>query len=773
MSPLLTAALSYAARGWAVLPLHSPTPDGCSCGRADCKTPGKHPFARLVPRGVLDASSDRATITRWWTQYPACNVAIATGAVSRLLVIDLDDRPLDGRNGSQSWRRLATVHEPVDTIEAITGGGGRHLYFGLPADQSYGQSKDAIGLGVEVKSDGGYVVAPPSKHASGRSYDWEAFAHFEEQALAPLPPWLASLCRSRAPRPTTAHERPTGALDALEVAELQSALSAIPADDREVWVAVGMALHAANDDAHAFPLWDQWSATSAKYQGTVDCERTWASFTHRPDGVSLGTLYHMAVQQGWVRPSLETLFRAVGYELPDLSYILSSGPVGTRPAALVAPSDPLVHALPGAIERIAAWSYAGAARSSHVYAVAAALALASVLAGRRYRTTANNFTALYFATIGESGTGKEQVRNTVETALHALGRYDLRGFDTVKSDSGIYSSIYDQPRQIAIVDEFGKFLEAATGKGDAAAMRDGVLTTLTELWGRAAGTAHTPQYSTLNLSDKQRASMRRKWIELPSLTFVGLSTPQQFYGALRSHQVASGFLNRFILLEEHKDSEPFSMAALAPCPPAVLEWGQIMLAARQDPAQSLASVEMPQSPGPPITLDLPDASKALFRAYDIDCLAEAKRLRDDKLGEMPMRAAEQAMRLALMAALADDPLATSVGPQYATWGIDVSRWALVRMIEGVQRNVSDSALEEIRKRFLTYVRNAGPKGVSEYELKRAKLFVGVSMKDADEIVKWALRGQYVEWTMRAHKGAGRPARVLTISHDISDYQGAA
>src|SRR5262245_34186061 len=80
---LLQAALSYARRGWLVLPLHTARHGACACGHVPC--PGKHP---RTAHGVKEATIDEETIRRWWQQWPEANVGIATGAVSGLVVLD-------------------------------------------------------------------------------------------------------------------------------------------------------------------------------------------------------------------------------------------------------------------------------------------------------------------------------------------------------------------------------------------------------------------------------------------------------------------------------------------------------------------------------------------------------------------------------------------------------------------------------------------------------------------------------------------------------------
>ncbi len=88
MNPLLDAALAYAARGWPVFPLHSPTLDGkCDCLKTDCISPAKHPWTE---HGFYDATTDKALIREWWNRWPSANVGIRTGEYSGIVVIDLD-----------------------------------------------------------------------------------------------------------------------------------------------------------------------------------------------------------------------------------------------------------------------------------------------------------------------------------------------------------------------------------------------------------------------------------------------------------------------------------------------------------------------------------------------------------------------------------------------------------------------------------------------------------------------------------------------------------
>lgn len=185
--PLPEAALDYARRGWPVFPLHTPRGGGCSCGNPDCEHPGKHPRTK---HGFLDATTDEAQIADWWRRWPDANIGIACGARSGLVVIDIDPR----HAGDDALAALEREHGPLPhTVESLTGGGGRHLFFAHPGGTV--RTCD-IAPGVEIRADGAYIVAPPSLHASGRTYAWELSSHPDDVAPAPVPEWVVALMAS-------------------------------------------------------------------------------------------------------------------------------------------------------------------------------------------------------------------------------------------------------------------------------------------------------------------------------------------------------------------------------------------------------------------------------------------------------------------------------------------------------------------------------------------------------------------------------------------------
>jgi len=177
------AALDYAARGLYIIPLHDVIQGHCSCGNPQCNAPGKHP---RIADWANAASIDPAQIQWWWTQWPYANVGILTGQRSSLAVLDVDPR----NGGDLALEDLVHFYGPLpDTPMVISGSKGLHYYFALDGPLQ----KFDPGPGLNLQADGALVVAPPSLHASGNTYEWEASSHLDDVPLAPLPDWLREM----------------------------------------------------------------------------------------------------------------------------------------------------------------------------------------------------------------------------------------------------------------------------------------------------------------------------------------------------------------------------------------------------------------------------------------------------------------------------------------------------------------------------------------------------------------------------------------------------
>jgi putative DNA primase/helicase len=180
-TPSCRAAAHVCARSYlAVFPVWWPVNGVCQCPASRrCESPGKHPLLR--------AWQDAATITpavidRWWDRWPDANIGLACGP-SGILVLDIDPR----HGGEETDAELIATHGPLPhTVETLTGSGGRHILLAAPA----GITNASPFAGIDVRGDGGFIVAPGSLHVSGRRYEWEASSHPDDVPVAPAPAWL-------------------------------------------------------------------------------------------------------------------------------------------------------------------------------------------------------------------------------------------------------------------------------------------------------------------------------------------------------------------------------------------------------------------------------------------------------------------------------------------------------------------------------------------------------------------------------------------------------
>lgn len=203
-------ALEYAAQGWPVMPLHTPTSFGpkegegrasCSCKRPDCTSQGKHP---RTPTGLKAATTDTAQVAKWWAMWPDANIGLATGRVFDVL-------DLDGETAVDILDLVTPDEVPpgvLDGPRSITGNGVH--FFLAPTGEGNRTDLGAKGSGIDWRGAGGYVVAPPSLHyLHGDRYEWDAHKGLAGQRfdlLHPLPvcaDWLLHLVKTCKPAPNT------------------------------------------------------------------------------------------------------------------------------------------------------------------------------------------------------------------------------------------------------------------------------------------------------------------------------------------------------------------------------------------------------------------------------------------------------------------------------------------------------------------------------------------------------------------------------------------
>jgi len=232
--------------------------------------------------GFHSATTDIGQIADWWGKSPSALIGMPTG--SGIVVVDIDRKKGDG---IVSARKLNLT----DTFTVRTRSSGGHLYY-------RGDSNCTTNLvpNVDIRSNGGYVIVPPSP----------GYSVLEPMPIEPLPETVKALLgkphdRAKPKADTTKQRSRLGSLVAeTELPKIKAALAKVdPSCDYDTWIKkVGMAIHSAFPDDTGFELWHEWSASGDNYNGEDDCRKHWDSFTVKEGGVTIATLYGIANEEG-------------------------------------------------------------------------------------------------------------------------------------------------------------------------------------------------------------------------------------------------------------------------------------------------------------------------------------------------------------------------------------------------------------------------------------------------------------------------------------------
>lgn len=427
---------------------------------------------------------------------------------------------------------------------------------------------------------------------------------------------------------------------------------------------------------------------------------------------------------------------------------------------------------PGILGDVARYGVDSAVRPVPIFAVQAALALGSVVCARRYVTSQRNYASCYFLNVAKSGTGKEEAKTTIEACLTAANARRLIAGSSYSSANAVFSALLKKPQHLTIIDEFGKYLEAASNTRDNFA--SSTLTQLMEAFGRLHGDMATPQFSTMTLSSKAATDHEPRIIARPAISLLAMTTPSTFYDSMRSTRILDGFLNRFLIVEHEGPRTPMAEWREVPVPERVVDWIKQIL----HPQGNLDIGTQIDTVAPATVVPLTDATFRQSRLFEREMLDLSDSLEADGLGDMPIRAREIALRLALICGLADTPDTPMVTLDVFDWAASYVRFFLHQTIASVRERVSDTQTRRVRNTLLAAIRQAGERGITNYELHRLKQFIDVPKRDRVDAIDSLLAAELIVWADVQQTGPGRPRRALValddrLSHDSGDNYGTS
>jgi putative DNA primase/helicase len=259
------------------------------------------PFMKIpaTSDGFKSATTDSQTLNGWFSSGTNYNLGLKTGG--GVVVIDVDTKDGDGLAELAGVEmRLGALPE---TLTVTTPSGGQHLYFRYPPELDIRSSAKQLAPNVDVRANGGYVVAPPSRtdtnaDPKGRTATG-GYVRTKKLPIADLPSeWLDVLLNKREhkqPEPPLRYAEPS---HDQRLTEIQGALAYINAEPYDTWVKVGMALHTLGEDG--LILWDTWSRNAPNYDA-AEIPKRWKSFAGSV--VKVETVFFLAAQNGWQNPA--------------------------------------------------------------------------------------------------------------------------------------------------------------------------------------------------------------------------------------------------------------------------------------------------------------------------------------------------------------------------------------------------------------------------------------------------------------------------------------
>jgi hypothetical protein len=766
----LDLALSYTAAGIPVFPCREVDEE---TGNTDPATGEVEVLKAKTPRvsnGFKGATtSERVVRILFGERFPTSMVGAPTGEQMGAFVIDIDvhtDDNGDVVNGYHTLAALEAKHGDLPrTAVAKTAGGGEHHYFRyVPGVRNRGK----LGDGIDVRGAGGYVIMPGSVLATGAEYTW---LDWDEPGLPPVPDapdWLLELV-----------------LPPEDVREATNTDYTYQAGDNSAYVerAVSEELHelahtsqggrgeAVNRSAFSLGTLVGAGVLSRTEAEAGLFDAAYANGVVAKDGEKeirrkIKRGLDAGIKQPRVIPERET----DNWPVVDVTRLIENGKA--KRAALVPtelyaePEEAAEYHLDavgdlesmttpgGLVEDLIDWITSSAEQPSRPLALAAVLPLVAALAGSRYSTGSRDTRPnIYTVALADSGFGKEHARSQIKRLLmESQGQFDeFSGPARIMSASALREVLEANPSINCQIDEFGGFIRDITDR-KAGAHQKAISTDLRDYYSAS---------STFFEGAAYRGSPPKR-IYNPNLCVHGTSTPDQFWTALSSSSAEDGLLPRLVLFYVKGDKPP----VVKPQRDVRLVPAELLLrmsrVAGIDVVQRRTGnlsgiVKKTRGPGenkPKIVPWTPDAL-SMFAAikHSID-EHEAKVAPEAK--PFVRRIAENAIKLAMIVAIGQDPERPVITESILEWAASLSWTCAADMIKEVTARLADNQREANYKLIERVIRDAGTAGISRGIL--ARKVKGIESRQRDDILKDMVDAGMIKDETRETKG--RPSKRL-------------
>jgi Bifunctional DNA primase/polymerase, N-terminal/Protein of unknown function (DUF3987) len=407
------------------------------------------------------------------------------------------------------------------------------------------------------------------------------------------------------------------------------------------------------------------------------------------------------------------------------------------PAAAKPQPEPLeafTH-VPGVVGDIVDWIVATARRPNRVLALGAAITIVGTLIGRRVAGPTQSATHLYVIPVGPTGSGKQHLLDATMALMRAGDAHGHIGPSEFISMPAVLNFIQRKPLALCLQDEYGAFLHRITSK-KASGFEQAISKVLRSLWATSFMPMATPEW----------ASREMKIIQSPAISILGLSTSEEFHGALQGEHVANGFLNRFLVLNSDVRAAARERKLEPGKVPSQLRAKLQQLYFWSGP-ESLLQIDNPEAAYVPDML--PWASQPAAASYD-----DFERMRDEYMDEKPSfkpyiaRAGEIAIRLATIRAAGRLGRRASIDRDDIEWGIGVAWTAGLVLANTAMDYTPESERRTWGDKIRELIGRRGPLKVRDIQQHIRSALRSAEIKD---ILAQSVEAGVIEWTAGGYR----------------------
>jgi hypothetical protein len=705
-----------------------------------CVPGGKVPLAEAVPNGRNGATSDEEALLEWLGKYPNANWGLVT---DDLLVVDIDGK-------DNPWPEdQAKAASLLDAgAMAITGRGGRHIFFRRDPAKAWRSTAGKLAQGVDTRSAGGYVVLAGSVVPGGK-YEWvEGMALGEPAGDLPLPPdWLVCQLDQAASggRVTVQDGTTQGGENFIGKGRRNHALASLAGTMRRA----GMGL---SEIRAALLETNLWRCVPPLDEGEV--ERIAESVArYAPDEVTVA------------------LAEGTGLDDPFGGDVVENEDPGEFPLELL-------EDLPGFLGQFVDWAERSCHRHQPVLALAAGLALQGVLAARKVKDPRGTRPNLYILGTAPSGAGKEHARSLAKSILTAVSNErtamdsgdsretprqrrqreeetkrdsDLAGVHFTEgfaSHAGANATIVARPANLFLLDEFGRFLSAINNP-KAPPYLVQIVSVLLKLYSSSGGTYQTDSYAD---------SDRVQTIDQPGAGMYATSVPESVFESFSYEAITGGLLSRLLVVEGDPKPKRNPGGVEEKIPETILEHARKWV-------RFHAGAFFPVAPDP-MVVPMSDEAKEVFQAFadEIDELVTPATTSGGKIdlgnySAIWTRAEEKARKIALVLACCQGVEGVQIGKKEADYGVQMVKYLTRKLLWLASRLISAGPFDQVRRRIFNLVLDAKEEGVHPAEVVRNTQDIPKRFRE-DALANLLDGGFVVKQTIKDGIKRGRPANRL-------------